>query len=143
MRSAGSPVLLIGSPVNVADRLIGSPITWHHTGAGHLLLMRQDAGGQLADRSRALVLVVGGDSLTALALQLEGRPSPRPTTLDLLWTVRRLHVVHGEHVSRGGGAIWGFSHVSLALDGAQLRAGCMWFTGSTCPREARSRVSVT
>ena len=36
---------------------------------------------------RALVLVVGGDSLTALAMQLEGRSSPRPLTLDLLWKV--------------------------------------------------------
>ena len=31
MRSAGLPVILTGSPINVADHLIGSPITWHHT----------------------------------------------------------------------------------------------------------------
>ena len=31
MRSAGLPALLIGSPVNIADFLIGSPITWHCT----------------------------------------------------------------------------------------------------------------
>ena len=32
MRSAGLPVILTGSPINHADHLIGSPISWHHTG---------------------------------------------------------------------------------------------------------------
>ena len=32
LRSAGSPVLLIGAPINFADRLFGSPVVWHHTG---------------------------------------------------------------------------------------------------------------
>ena len=31
MRSAGPPVVLISSPVNFADFLIGSPIAWHYT----------------------------------------------------------------------------------------------------------------
>ena len=33
MRSAGLPVILIGSPINLADHSIGSPIAWHHTAA--------------------------------------------------------------------------------------------------------------
>lgn len=60
------------------------------TPAGNVMLMRQTAEGQVSDPNRALVLVVGGDSLTALALHLEGRQSVRPLTLELLWTVSAL-----------------------------------------------------
>ena len=34
MRSAGLPVVLIGSPINFAGCLIGSPVTWHYTACG-------------------------------------------------------------------------------------------------------------
>ena len=33
MQSATLPVLSIGYPISCADRLIGSPITWHYTGS--------------------------------------------------------------------------------------------------------------
>ncbi len=51
--------------------------------------MRQTAEGRLEDQGRALIVQVGGDTMHGLALLLDGGTPSRPSTLDLLWTVRR------------------------------------------------------
>lgn len=52
-----------------------------------MLLSKQQAEDQPGAKPRALVLHVGGDTLHALALLLQGIASNRPMALDLLWQV--------------------------------------------------------
>ncbi|GAB4822430.1 hypothetical protein N2152v2_009476 [Parachlorella kessleri] len=55
---------------------------------GFLLLMRVDAGGELVDEEKGLVLAVGGDTMRSIsqATQHKG-PHDRPLALDLLWSI--------------------------------------------------------
>ncbi|KFM27981.1 hypothetical protein F751_0667 [Auxenochlorella protothecoides] len=54
--------------------------------SGHLLLMRDGPRG-IEDTERGLILAVGGDTLSGIALLMQGRDGERPLCLDLLWTV--------------------------------------------------------
>ena len=60
MRSAGLPVFLIGSPVNFADCLIGSPISLHYTAQG---------GAPLEEES--LVSVSNASSLSEMVAAMQ------------------------------------------------------------------------
>lgn len=54
--------------------------------AGHLILMR-DSDRRMEPGASALVLGVGGDTLTCVAAILDNHKLHRPMSLDLLWQV--------------------------------------------------------
>jgi len=55
---------------------------------GIVLLARDDAADdQAGEQERALLLVIAGDSLTALTALIQGMKTQRPLALELLWSV--------------------------------------------------------
>ena len=88
MRSAGSLVLLIGTPTNFADCVIGSPTTWHRASQedrfGLLQLSQPDLGAVLQ------LLLSTQLALQSLARRAGPPPPPQAWTAGFRSLLRHL-----------------------------------------------------
>ena len=82
MRSAGLPVLLIGSPVNFAHCLIGSPVTWHYIAHEALTLIKR---ALMATLSTHLWVAIATTAVTTSAYDV---CAPRLTSVGGLRATR-------------------------------------------------------
>ena len=58
-----------------------------HRMNGFIMFQKLDDGGNIEDPDEALLLSVGGDTLSALISLLRGAPETRPLAVELLWRV--------------------------------------------------------
>lgn len=83
--------------------------------------MREGPRG-IEDAERGLVLAVGGDTLSGIALLMQGKEGERPLSLDLLWTVLQ----RGRQLSKRD---WSLQRVAIVELRGSAYIGRLFFGG--------------